>query len=107
MKVTIELESWEELQKYNQLFSYKANESSLLLSEPIDELGLTVRSYNCLRNQEIETIGQLCDLSETNLMRVVNLGRKSIFEIKKALLDRNLSLSNNFNEQFEEKRISR
>jgi DNA-directed RNA polymerase alpha subunit len=107
MKVTIELESWEELHRYNQLFSLKATESSPFLKEPISELGLTVRSYNCLRNEEIETIGQLCDLSETNLMRIINLGRKSVFEIRKALLDKNLSLSNKFNVQFEEKRISR
>ena len=54
---------------------------------PIDELHLTVRSFNCLKRAGIDTVGELRALSEDDLCRVRNLGRKSKEEIKKKLCE--------------------
>ena len=54
---------------------------------PIDELDLSVRSNNCLRRHGILVVGQLIQMSEEDLMKVRNLGKKSLDEIKKKLAD--------------------
>lgn len=59
---------------------------------PIDELELTVRSENCLKSENIFYIGQLIRLSEKEMLRFPNLGRKSLEEIKEVLSSRGLSL---------------
>jgi DNA-directed RNA polymerase subunit alpha len=51
----------------------------------VDELALTVRSYNCLRNANIRTLGDLVTRTEAELLQSKNLGRKSITEIKELL----------------------
>ena len=56
-----------------------------LLSEKVDVLDLTVRSQNCLRQENIRYIGELVQKSEKDMMRTPNLGRKSLLEIKQAL----------------------
>ncbi len=53
----------------------------------VDELELSVRTYNCIRRAGIDTIGELLDLSDDKLMHVRNLGRKSYMEIKYALYE--------------------
>lgn len=58
----------------------------------IDDLDLSVRSNNCLRRAGINTIEELCQKSEEDMMKVRNLGKKSLDEIKKKLLDLGLSL---------------
>ena len=47
----------------------------------IEELGLTVRSYNCLKKVDINTIGDLVALTKEDLKKVKNLGNKSVKEI--------------------------
>jgi DNA-directed RNA polymerase subunit alpha len=51
----------------------------------IDELDLTVRSYNCLKRAGINTVGELTEKSEEDMIKVRNLGRKSLKEIKEKL----------------------
>ena len=50
-----------------------------------DILGLTVRTSNCLKAEEIYTLDELCQSSERRLLSIPNLGRRSFNEIKEAL----------------------
>ena len=56
-----------------------------LLARKIDDLELTVRSTNCLKAEEIYTIGELIKWKERELLKTPNLGKKSLTEIQKAL----------------------
>ena len=58
----------------------------------IEELELGVRSYNCLKREGIQTIGDLLAKTEAELLNVPNLGQKSIDEVQEKLSDRGLSL---------------
>ena len=60
----------------------------------IDELELSVRSYNCLKRAGINTVGELCEKSMEDLMKVRNMGRKSLDEILAKLDAMGLQLSN-------------
>jgi DNA-directed RNA polymerase subunit alpha len=59
---------------------------------PIEELELGVRSYNCLKREGIETVGDLIAKSEQELMCIPNLGRKTIEEVRERLEKNNLKL---------------
>ena len=62
------------------------------LEMTIEELDLSVRSYNCLKRAGINTVQELTDKSEADMMRVRNLGRKSLEEVKNKLAELGLSL---------------
>ena len=62
------------------------------LNKSVDELELSVRSYNCLKNASIRTIGELVVKSETEMLKTKNFGRKSLNEIKEILAGMGLSL---------------
>ena len=59
----------------------------------IEELDLSVRSYNCLKRAGINTLQELTDKTESDMMRVRNLGRKSLEEVKNKLTELGLSFS--------------
>jgi DNA-directed RNA polymerase subunit alpha len=59
---------------------------------PIEELELGVRSYNCLKREGIETVGELVAKSDQELMCIPNFGRKSIEEVRERLAKNNLKL---------------
>lgn len=59
---------------------------------PIEELELGVRSYNCLKREGVETVGDLVNKSEQELMCIPNFGRKSIEEVRERLEKNNLTL---------------
>ncbi len=63
-----------------------------LFSQPIENLGLSNRPKNCLKENNIETIGQLVQMTEEQLKMLRNLGEKSLEEIKQKLKENNLSL---------------
>ncbi len=65
---------------------------SRLLDTPVEELDLSVRSSNCLRNENIRTIGDLTRKTEDEIAKTRNFGRKSLDEIKQRLGDRGLHL---------------
>lgn len=62
------------------------------LSIPIEDLDLSVRSYNCLKREGINTVSELVALSETQLMNIRNFGQKSVFEVRDKLTEMGLSL---------------
>ncbi|HVS67456.1 MAG TPA: DNA-directed RNA polymerase subunit alpha C-terminal domain-containing protein, partial [Mycobacteriales bacterium] len=62
------------------------------LALPIEELDLTVRSYNCLKREGIHTVGELVSRSEADLMDIRNFGQKSIDEVKGKLAGLGLAL---------------
>ena len=63
-----------------------------ILNTPVEELELSVRSSNCLKNANIKTIGELTRKTEDDIARTRNFGKKSLQEIKEKLLEWNLSL---------------
>ncbi len=62
------------------------------LSTPIEQLDLTVRSYNCLKREGIHTVGELIGRSEADLLDIRNFGAKSIDEVKVKLVGLGLAL---------------
>lgn len=62
------------------------------LALPVEDLNLTVRSYNCLKREGINTVGDLVARSEQDLLDIRNFGAKSIDEVKQKLVDMGLSL---------------
>ncbi len=62
------------------------------LDKPIEDLDLSVRSYNCLKRQGVNTIGQLTECSENDLLNIRNFGAKSIEEVKDKLQQAGLGL---------------
>jgi DNA-directed RNA polymerase subunit alpha len=62
------------------------------MSMPIEQLDLTVRSYNCLKRESVHTVGELLGRSEADLMDIRNFGQKSIDEVKAKLQSMGLAL---------------
>ncbi len=58
----------------------------------IEELDLSVRSYNCLKRAGINTVQELANKTEEDMMKVRNLGRKSLEEVKHKLEELGLGL---------------
>jgi DNA-directed RNA polymerase subunit alpha len=71
----------------------KSEESTRNLEKPIEDLDLSVRSYNCLKRAGIHTLGELIEKTEEDMMKVRNLGKKSLKEVKQKLEELNLSLA--------------
>lgn len=65
------------------------------LEKTIEELDLSVRSYNCLKRAGIHTVGDLIEKSEYEMLKVRNLGQKSLDEVKLKLAELELSLRSN------------
>ncbi|HGL2791816.1 TPA: DNA-directed RNA polymerase subunit alpha [Streptococcus pneumoniae] len=63
-----------------------------ILDRTIEELDLSVRSYNCLKRAGINTVHDLTEKSEAEMIKVRNLGRKSLEEVKLKLIDLGLGL---------------
>jgi DNA-directed RNA polymerase subunit alpha len=59
-----------------------------LIDTPIEELDLSVRAFNCLKANEIQTVGQLLQKREEELLALRNFGRKSLDEIKEKLVEK-------------------
>lgn len=74
------------------IFVASEDEGESVLDTPIEELELSVRSYNCLKRQGVNTIGQLTECSENDLLNIRNFGAKSIEEVKDKLQQMGLGL---------------
>lgn len=69
------------------------NEKEKVLEMNIDELELSVRSYNCLKRAGINTVEELCNRTSEDMMKVRNLGRKSLEEVLAKLKELGLQLT--------------
>ncbi len=69
------------------------------LNRSVEELELSVRSYNCLKNANIATIGELIQKTEAEMLKTKNFGRKSLNEIKEILAQMGLSLGMKIDDQ--------
>lgn len=68
------------------------DEKEKVLEMSIDELELSVRSFNCLKRAGVNTVGELVNKSQDDMMKVRNLGRKSLEEVDAKLKELGLSL---------------
>lgn len=81
--------------KAEEVMVEKANtERDKALEMNIDELELSVRSFNCLKRAGINTVEELCDRTPEDMMKVRNLGRKSLEEVLAKLQELGLELKN-------------
>jgi DNA-directed RNA polymerase subunit alpha len=69
------------------------------LARSVEELELSVRSYNCLKNANIKTIAELVQKTEAEMLKTKNFGRKSLNEIKEILAGMGLSLGMSLDEK--------
>ena len=68
------------------------DEQSGILAKPIEDMDFTVRSYNCLKREGVQTVGDLVQKSEEDLLEIRNFGQKSIDEVKAKLEEMGLGL---------------
>ncbi|MCD8316010.1 MAG: DNA-directed RNA polymerase subunit alpha [Eggerthellaceae bacterium] len=74
------------------IFAPEGQESNAELDKQIEDLDLSVRSYNCLKRAGIHSVRQLVDFSENDLLNIRNFGAKSIEEVKDKLISMDLNL---------------
>lgn len=82
----------EEMNNFKVMSQETVTKSTSSLAISIDELELSVRSYNCLKRAGIQTIQQLTDKTKSEIEKIRNLGKKSFKEIIKKIQDRNMKL---------------
>ena len=82
----------EEAKNREVIVEQKATEKEKVLEMTIEELDLSVRSYNCLKRAGINTVEDLTNKSEEDMMKVRNLGKKSLEEVINKLLGLGLVL---------------
>ena len=74
------------------IFAPEGQESNVELDKRIEDLDLSVRSYNCLKRAGIHSVRQLVEYSENDLLNIRNFGTKSIEEVKDKLISMDLNL---------------
>lgn len=98
MSIFINFEEEEEEYKYEDIARPPLMRNDLL-DKPVDELELSVRSYNCLKNADIRTIRDLIRRTEKEMLHTKNFGKKSLTEIKDLLHGMGLDFGMEFDEQ--------
>jgi DNA-directed RNA polymerase subunit alpha len=97
MQIFIQFEEKDEPEE--ELAEVKQDSVMEHLNKSVEELELSVRSYNCLKNASIRTIGELVQRTEAEMLKTKNFGRKSLNEIKEILSSMNLGLGIRLDEQ--------
>jgi DNA-directed RNA polymerase subunit alpha len=95
LQIFINIEEDEEEEAESAVVEVSDEERGALyekLGKSVDEMELSVRSYNCLKNANIRTIGELVQKTEAEMLKTKNFGRKSLNEIKEILAGMGLSL---------------
>jgi len=92
LTIFINIEEEEEAEEPAELPEHDREAWSEKLNKSVDEMELSVRSYNCLKNANIRTIGELVQKTEAEMLKTKNFGRKSLNEIKEILAGMGLSL---------------
>ncbi len=87
----VEVDEEEEEEKPS-IFAPEGQESNIELDKQIEDLDLSVRSYNCLKRAGIHAVRQLVEYSENDLLNIRNFGAKSIEEVKDKLISMDLNL---------------
>jgi len=82
----------EEAQSMEVMVEKEEDQKEKVMEKTIEELDLSVRSYNCLKRAGINTVQELSTKTEEDMMKVRNLGRKSLDEIKSKMEELGLSL---------------
>ena len=85
MKAFMSLTDEEEAQEEPSIFAVGVEEDNTELDKQIEDLDLSVRSYNCLKRAGIHSVRQLVEFSENDLLNIRNFGVKSIEEVKDKL----------------------
>lgn len=98
MSIFINFEEEEEEYKYEDIARPPLMRNDLL-DKSVDELELSVRSYNCLKNADIRSIRDLIRRSEKDMLGTKNFGKKSLTEIKDLLHGMGLDFGMDFDEQ--------
>ena len=80
----------------NYMYEHEEKVTNRKYETKIEELDLSVRSYNCLKRAGINTVGDLIQKNEEEMMRVRNLGRKSLKEVVQKLRERGLDLKRSY-----------
>lgn len=105
-KESFSVESIDEYKEDEEIIDDDIDWSDIEEDEPIsdptelsiEDVELSVRSYNCLKRAGIKTIGELCDMTMEDMMKVRNLGRKSLEEVLAKLHEYGLSLAESDNQ---------
>lgn len=82
----------DDAQKAEIMVEKEEDQKEKVLEMTIEELDLSVRSYNCLKRAGINTVHELTQKTEEDMMKVRNLGRKSLQEVQEKLAELNLAL---------------
>jgi DNA-directed RNA polymerase subunit alpha len=85
----------EAVSKMEVLKEQTEKQKTTTLSIPIEDLNLSVRSYNCLKRSGIQTIQELTSMTRLEVEKIKNLGKKSLREIQKQLTEYGLSFKEN------------
>jgi len=85
----------ESMQGVEIMVEKEEDKKEKILEMTIEELDLSVRSYNCLKRAGINTVEELVQRNEEEMMKVRNLGRKSLEEVQHKLASLGLTLKNN------------
>jgi DNA-directed RNA polymerase subunit alpha len=91
LEVVVELS--EKAKEEDYMVERESEQNSQILEMQIEDLDLSVRSYNCLKRAGIHTVDELTHKTEEDMMKVRNLGKKSLKEVKQKLEDLGLSLA--------------
>jgi len=92
LNIFINLEDVADVPSEAQVDQPRAGALDESLDKSVEELELSVRSYNCLKNANIRTIRELVQKTEAEMLKTKNFGRKSLNEIKEILHGMGLSL---------------
>ncbi|MDO5329150.1 MAG: DNA-directed RNA polymerase subunit alpha [Coriobacteriia bacterium] len=92
MDAFLDLIERDEKEKDETIFAPEAEKENIELEKRVDDLDLSVRSYNCLKRADINTVRELVGFSERDLLNIRNFGSKSIDEVKAKLVSMGLSL---------------
>jgi DNA-directed RNA polymerase subunit alpha len=95
-EVTSQLNTFINEQEY--MYEREEKVTNKKLEKKIEELDLSVRSYNCLKRAGINTVGELTQKTEEEMMRVRNLGRKSLKEVVTKLREIGLDLRRTYDD---------
>jgi len=79
------IELVDNMSDFDILIARKEDEKTKLYEKPIEDMELSVRSYNCLKRADINTIGDLAKKTKNEMLKVRNMGAKSLEEVLQKL----------------------